>query len=357
MTTDSTEKTAPPSADAHQRRPSLRHRCCSKRVLLGALLLITALNLTVFRIPDAPPATGKQLALNGEVSIHYTERRGKGPTIVLVHGLPGTLGDLQNVDAALKGRHVIALDRPGFGGSKGPGPKDLAGQTEMIADFLAAKKVSGATFVGHSYGGGIAQLMGRRHPELVSAVVLVSGIGADQQLGFDGTVMNAAQRSLGLPVIGTALQLTTGNISNRIGAALVGGSASDPEPVDPAFIERVRRISLSDRDRDTTVENRGNVNADLRALKPLAKGLGTATGVAVVHGAGDQLAPVQVGCDVARLTGAHALILRENVGHMLPITQPQLVVQGIAAAERAAAYIADGKRPSAAGTPPRSICR
>ena len=84
-------------------------------VLLVALVVV---NQTVARLPQMPPAAGKYISLHGK-EIHYFEQPGHGVPVVMIHGEPGSHQDFDPVVAELPGLHLISIDRPGFGWSKG----------------------------------------------------------------------------------------------------------------------------------------------------------------------------------------------------------------------------------------------
>jgi len=86
-------------------------------VLLVALVVV---NLTVARLPEMPPADGKFISLHG-MEIHYFEQPGQGVPVVMIHGQPGSHEDFDPVVGELPGLHLISIDRPGFGWSKGGG--------------------------------------------------------------------------------------------------------------------------------------------------------------------------------------------------------------------------------------------
>src|SRR5262249_4684552 len=84
---------------------------------------------------------------------------GRGPTLVLLHGLGGSLYDWRHLIRPLSVRHrVIALDLLGSGESELPEGEDysLAAQARRVRGVLDALGVRRATLVGNSYGGGIA---------------------------------------------------------------------------------------------------------------------------------------------------------------------------------------------------------
>ena len=86
--------------------------------LVVLLVAITVVNNTVAKLPSMPQADGKYISLRGK-EIHYAEQPGQGVPVVMIHGLPGTHKDFDPVIPELPGVHVISIDRPGFGWSKG----------------------------------------------------------------------------------------------------------------------------------------------------------------------------------------------------------------------------------------------
>ena len=113
----------------------------------------------------------------GEVRLHYV-RRGGGDPVVLLHGRPGFWYDWRHVIVPLaEEADVVALDFREFGGSGKPegDPKDLYTQDHLASDVLALLDHLGIrrfVVAGHDTGAVIAQVLARRAPERVSALVL-----------------------------------------------------------------------------------------------------------------------------------------------------------------------------------------
>jgi pimeloyl-ACP methyl ester carboxylesterase len=84
-------------------------------VLLVAVIVV---NNTVAKLPSMPSADGKYISLRGK-EIHYFEQPGQGVPVVMIHRLPGTHEDFDPVIPELPGVHVISIDPPGFGWSRG----------------------------------------------------------------------------------------------------------------------------------------------------------------------------------------------------------------------------------------------
>lgn len=132
---------------------------------------------------------------------HLAVRRaGSGPTVVLIHGMAGSLTTWDPVFAGLaKTCDVIAIDLPGHGESaRLRGDYSLGSLASSVRDVLDALEVTQATIVGHSLGGGIAMQFMYQFPERCERLVLVSSGG----LGREVTPM---LRALTLPGAGLAL--------------------------------------------------------------------------------------------------------------------------------------------------------
>src|SRR4051794_16747483 len=118
-------------------------------------------------------------------SAPVAERAGR-PLLVLLHGHGGREGDLFQLSPYLPLDRTIAAPRGGFEHGDGytwfdvaasrPGPLDAA--TDEVAVWLrsAGATASSVTLFGFSQGGVLALQLLRRHPELVDAVVMLSGV-------------------------------------------------------------------------------------------------------------------------------------------------------------------------------------
>jgi pimeloyl-ACP methyl ester carboxylesterase len=117
----------------------------------------------------AAPASG--------VRLHYV-RRGGGDPVVLLHGWPGFWYDWRHVIVPLaEEADVLAIDFRGFGDSDKPegDPRGLYTQDHLASDVLALLDHVGIrrfVVAGHDTGAVIAQVLVRRTPERVSALVL-----------------------------------------------------------------------------------------------------------------------------------------------------------------------------------------
>jgi pimeloyl-ACP methyl ester carboxylesterase len=111
------------------------------------------------------------------LALHYV-RQGRGPAIVLVHGLGGFAESWRGtIDVLSRRADVLAVDLPGFGLSAKPrGRYDLDFFTRALHGFLAAVGVEQASLVGHSLGGAVAVAYALTHPARVDRLALVSAV-------------------------------------------------------------------------------------------------------------------------------------------------------------------------------------
>lgn len=118
------------------------------------------------------------------LAVHYA-RQGRGPAIVLLHGLGGFAESWRGtIDALAKRADVLALDLPGFGLSGKPRTRyDLDFFTRVLHAFLDATGVGQVSLVGHSLGGAVAVAYALTRPARVDRLALVSAVvpGFDYQ--------------------------------------------------------------------------------------------------------------------------------------------------------------------------------
>ena len=107
----------------------------------------------------------------------HFESRGRGPALLLLHGLGASSFSWRHNLAPLA-RHfrVVAPDLPGHGRS--PAPLDGYYRLEALArgvmDFLDRRGVKHAAVAGNSLGGSLALLLARDYPQRVKALILLA---------------------------------------------------------------------------------------------------------------------------------------------------------------------------------------
>src|SRR5437660_9016504 len=127
--------------------------------------------------PDRTDVAGARASIvvpgRGPVGVRLVGR--SGPPVVLLHGW-GATADINFglLYPQLSHRwQVVAPDHRGHGGGiRSDEPFSLAACADDVAALLRHLDVGPATVLGYSMGGPISMLLARRHPALVSGLVL-----------------------------------------------------------------------------------------------------------------------------------------------------------------------------------------
>jgi pimeloyl-ACP methyl ester carboxylesterase len=146
--------------------------------------IVTGLQEMTRRMLVARGVRSEMVDVGGQPLHHYELKgSGKGPTVLLVHGLGGTANGFARVFFGLAKRfeRVLAMDLPGHGFSPEYclGPVCVRGLYDVLVEYQ--RKVAGgpAFVVGNSLGGAMSVRLAAEHPELVRALGLVAPAGAD----------------------------------------------------------------------------------------------------------------------------------------------------------------------------------
>jgi len=114
------------------------------------------------------------------LEVRYIEE-GEGKPLILLHGASlGSSGDVfqRNFGPLARGGfRSIAPDRPGYGGSDGPGDRTPAGQRRFVLGLMDALGLESAVVVGHSQQGGTAAILALDEPRRVPRAVILGGGG------------------------------------------------------------------------------------------------------------------------------------------------------------------------------------
>jgi len=104
------------------------------------------------------------------------------PSFVLLHGIPASAELWRGVLEVLgeAGRHAVAPDLPGYGGTRLPAGVDhglvgMADVAEALVDHLELEQVE---LVGHDLGGGAAQIAAVRNPRRWATLTLSHAVSA-----------------------------------------------------------------------------------------------------------------------------------------------------------------------------------
>ena len=111
-----------------------------------------------------------------EQNFKYVETKGKGDTLLLLHGLFGALSNFRDlVKHFAKAYNVVVPILPIF---EMPIRKlSVSGLVDHVRDFVTFKKYSKVHVVGNSLGGQIALLYALKNPEKIKTIVLTGSSG------------------------------------------------------------------------------------------------------------------------------------------------------------------------------------
>jgi pimeloyl-ACP methyl ester carboxylesterase len=301
----------------------------SALVLLAALLVVAGLvgfSAGAARgIERIVPPQGGFLDLDGE-RLHVLDT-GSGRPVVLIHGLGGQMG---NFTHSLVGRlsadfRVVAFDRPGSGYSPlAPGaPGDLAAQAATFARAIRALKLEKPVVVGHSYGGTVALALAVDHPDCVGALALVAP--ATQPIAAPPRAFRAlAIRSRLLRRLFAWTVATPGGLlASRLTLRALFGPEDDPAdfPVAGGGLLALRPANVYAASTELIAALAlGDHPANITTRYPSLR-----IPVGILYGRGDRVLDWRDQGEAMKRTIASLDLEIVDGGHMLPVTQPDVV--------------------------------
>lgn len=129
----------------------------------AAILLVAVAFLALRAGAESAPA----------VALKTTEF-GRGPTVVLLHGLgSGRMVWMPTARKLLAGHRVVMVDLPGHGESALPEPFSLEACAEALDQVLAKHKPDSTVLVAHGFGGLVALQAVQAHPERVRGLMVI----------------------------------------------------------------------------------------------------------------------------------------------------------------------------------------
>jgi pimeloyl-ACP methyl ester carboxylesterase len=251
------------------------------------------------------------------VRLHWAEigHTSAAPPVILLHGLNNSgLSWSQVAPFFATDRRVLMPDLPGHGQSERPNVGyELDWYARIMARWLEAVGIEKADIVGHSFGGGVAQMLLLECPERIRRLVLVAAGGLGQGVGWWLRLASLPHvvEHLGQPfmALGTRLALrdARGGLTREDIAALSrlnsqAGSAR-------AFARSVRDV----------IDWRGQRRNFLHRVDEVKK----LPPVLVLWGDRDPLIPIAHGRAFAALLKGSVFKTFEGSGHYLHNEQPE----------------------------------
>lgn len=314
------------------------------KILLALLVpvLVAVFGLALFtwrtarRIEAFLPPKGRFVDVPG-ARLHVRES-GSGPAILLVHGLGGQTAhfDYGVADYLARNHRVVVVDRPGSGHSTrdASAPADVSTQATSLAALIERLGLERPTVAGHSLGGAIALTLALEHPARVGALALVAPLTHVQDAAPE--VFKAL--AIESPWLRKLFAWTLATPGSIAGSKKVLAAVFAPEPAPRDFAVKGGGM-LSLRPRQFLA-----ASADMQALpghmpRVQARYGELSVPVGVLYGREDAILDWQANGQALADKVAGARLQLADGGHMLPVTQPQLVAEFIEACARQAAPV------------------
>jgi len=286
------------------------------------------------RAEAAYPPLGKIVEVEGH-RLHYVQT-GTGPDVVLIHGASGNVRDF-TFDLmgrlAAQGFRVTVLDRPGLGYTDRI-DRDGASIFEQAAFLVAGARQIGLQrpiVLGHSYGGAVALAWATRHPEDLSALVLLAA-ASNPWPGPLSLYYRVLSHPVGQVV---AAPLLTAWVPDHVVTDTIA-QVFAPQATPEGYADYIgagltlRRVSL----RENALQ-RASILEEVEQMVPDYGTIDVPT--EILHGTADTTVWLSVHSEplAEQIAGAH-LVRMEGVGHSPHQSEPDTVTEAvIRAANRA----------------------
>lgn len=274
--------------------------------------------------PEAFPPPGEQVVVQGHRLHLYCTGRGT-PSVILDSGLGGTVLDWQRVQPHIAPTtRVCSYDRPGYGWSERVGNRThtIDWLTDALHHLLQQGGVTPPyVLVGHSFGGLIAQLYAKRHPERIVGLVLVDSTHPAQ---FERFVAAGVKRRL---------------VPSNNGQFVIGNHYRIPDGLPEGWKATARALAV-------TPDAVGSLYSEMRHLQTNAQWVGHFDGrlpdvpmVVLVHDSRLRATDPQrqrmaetwmlLQRELTEEVSLGKLVIAERSGHYIHLDQPELVVDAI----------------------------
>jgi pimeloyl-ACP methyl ester carboxylesterase len=235
--------------------------------------------------------------------------------VVLLHGLNNSRLSWSSVAPLLaKDRRVFVVDLPGHGDSDRPDAGyELDWYAHVVARWLEAVGIECADVVGHSFGGGVAQMLLLECPERVRRLVLVAAGGLGKAVGVP-------LRLASLPFFVERMGQPFMALGTRLALRGVGGKFSAE---DLAHLVRFNSMPGTARAFARTVRDVIDWKGQRRNFLHRAHEVKSFPPVLVVWGDRDTLIPVEQGREFAKVLRGSFLQIFQGAGHYLHNERPE----------------------------------
>ncbi|KUH81074.1 MULTISPECIES: alpha/beta fold hydrolase [unclassified Mycobacterium] len=263
------------------------------------------------------------LELHGD-RVAYRDIGDGEEALLLIHGMAGSSETWRAVIPQLSRKYrVVAPDLLGHGQSDKPrGDYSLGAFAVWLRDLLDELKISRATVVGQSLGGGVAMQFVYQHPDRCQRLVLISSGGLGPDVGWTLRLLSAPGSEFLLPLIAPRAILAAGNrlrnwfstagIQSPRGAEMWSAYSSLADAqTRHAFLRTLRSV----------VDYRGQAVSALNRLHVASE-----MPVMAIWGDQDRIIPVDHAYMAQEARPECRLEVLEGVGHFPHVERPSEVV-------------------------------
>jgi pimeloyl-ACP methyl ester carboxylesterase len=266
---------------------------------------------------------GEFLDLSGARLYYYAAgTRGAGVPVVFIHGFPTSSHLWADVIPLMEpGHRLVVIDLLGYGRSDRPHsrPVDVRAHAERVVQLLNELRIRRACLVGHGIGGGIAQSIAVRHPELVSHLCLIDSVAFDRWPTLGARVARAW-----LPIT----RFLPVEVLHAIVRRNLEGGYADPQRAKHAMDLYLRPFSGPD-GRDALVSHiHALTNRETKKLGRQLKKVSVPT--AIIWGEKDRVTPVSVGQLLHSSIAGSTLQVLPDRRHFTPEEAPRQIADAIA---------------------------
>jgi pimeloyl-ACP methyl ester carboxylesterase len=254
----------------------------------------------------------------GNINTHFRIEGEKGPAVILVHGLGGSVENWDANMTALGRKHrVYAVDLPGFGRSDKLMIKSIFELTTFLDNFMENQHIDKASLIGNSMGGGLALYLAIQCPQNVEKLVLVDNAGMGKELGF-------TLRLLTLPMVGELLTRPSRKSMTKLLREIV----YEPTLITDQVMENAYQLAIMpDAMKALLATARAGINVfgqKSELTRTILKGLaGMKTPTLIVWGRNDRITPVSHAQVAASKISNARLHIFDRCGHMPQLEHPE----------------------------------
>ena len=258
------------------------------------------------------------------VRLTWTEmgrRASRKTPVVLLHGLNNSRVSWWRVAPFLaQDRRVLLLDLPGHGESDRPDADyELEWYARTVAHWLKKLGIEEADIVGHSFGGGVAQMLLLECPKRVHRLVLIAAGGLGKEVGV---ILRLASlpylvERLGQPFMGFGAKLALRGLRSKLKAGEL------------AQLVRFNSLPGSARAFARTVRDVIDWRGQRRNFLHRARELKHLPPVLVLWGDRDTLIPARQALEFTKVLKGSLVRIFEGCGHFLHNERPQEVAEAV----------------------------